>query len=375
MRLSTNFTLAEFTKSQTAIRQGLDNTPGEEHLANAKELFENVVQKVRENFGVTVINSGYRGPALNTAVGGSSNSQHCKGEAVDIECPGTANETVAQWIADNLEFDQLILEFAEKGIPDAGWVHVSYVSEGNRKQILTALRDPATRKTVYLAGLGHVQSMINYVYKTTNLNNNKFYVGVKTNSNHHDDGYFGSGLILNKAIKKYGINSFKKEILWCYGTPVECFKKEAEIVTENFIKRKDTYNIALGGKGGNLGDLCNKKKSIKLKGHKLSEQTKLKIGLKNKGNKVRLGSTHSEQTKKLISKIRKTLGIAKGQRNPMFGKQHTTETKIKMRKPHKSTGPKYRLSCLTCKKETTVNAFWRHNNTFHTSQRAIVSNH
>jgi len=156
MRLSTNFTLAEFTKSQTAIRQGLDNTPGEEHLANAKELFENVVQKVRENFGVTVINSGYRGPALNEAVGGSSNSQHCKGEAVDIECPGTANETVAQWIADNLEFDQLILEFAEKGIPDAGWVHVSYVSEGNRKQILTALRDPATRKTVYLAGLGHV---------------------------------------------------------------------------------------------------------------------------------------------------------------------------------------------------------------------------
>jgi len=156
MRLSTNFTLAEFTKSQTATRKGLDNTPGEEHLVNAKELFENVVQKVRENFGVTVINSGYRGPALNTAVGGSSNSQHCKGEAVDIECPGTANETVAQWIADNLEFDQLILEFAEKGIPDAGWVHVSYVSEGNRKQILTALRDPATRKTVYLAGLGHV---------------------------------------------------------------------------------------------------------------------------------------------------------------------------------------------------------------------------
>ena len=156
MRLSTNFTLAEFTKSQTATRKGLDNTPGEEHLANAAALFRNVVQRVRENFGVTVINSGYRGPALNEAVGGSSNTQHCKGEAVDIECPGTANETVAQWIADNLEFDQLILEFAEKGIPDAGWVHVSYVSEGNRKQILTALRDPATRKTVYLAGLGHV---------------------------------------------------------------------------------------------------------------------------------------------------------------------------------------------------------------------------
>ena len=156
VRLSENFSLQEYTKSQTATRQGLDNTPNEDHMVSATALFENVVQKVRDNFGVTVINSGYRGPALNTAVGGSSNSQHCKGEAVDIECPGTANETVAQWIADNLEFDQLILEFAEKGIPDAGWVHVSYVSEGNRKQILTALRDPATRKTVYLAGLGHV---------------------------------------------------------------------------------------------------------------------------------------------------------------------------------------------------------------------------
>ena len=69
MRLSTNFSLSEFTKSQTATRKGLDNTPGEEHLANAKQLFENVVQRVRENFGVTVINSGYRGSALNEAVG------------------------------------------------------------------------------------------------------------------------------------------------------------------------------------------------------------------------------------------------------------------------------------------------------------------
>ena len=68
-----------------------------------------------------------------------------------------------------------------------------------------------------------------------------------------------------------------------------------------------------------------------------------------------------KQTKKLISNIRKTLGIAKGIRNPMFGKKHSIETKNKMKKLHKSTGPKYRLSCLTCKKETTVNAFWRHN--------------
>jgi zinc D-Ala-D-Ala carboxypeptidase len=149
--LSKNFSLQEYTKSQTATRQGLDNTPNEDHMASAKLLFENVVQKVRDHFGVTVINSGYRGPALNTAVGGSSNSQHCKGEAVDIECPGTGNYDVAKWIEDNLDFDQLILEFYTPGIPDSGWVHVSYKSEGNRKQSLTAMKED--RKTVYKPGL------------------------------------------------------------------------------------------------------------------------------------------------------------------------------------------------------------------------------
>jgi len=151
MRLSKNFTLSEFTKSQTALRLGIDNTPEGEHLDAAKELFENVVQPVREQFGVTVINSGYRGPALNEAVGGSSNSQHCKGQAVDIECPGTSNYEVAKWIEDNMDFDQLILEFYTPGIPDSGWVHVSYKTEGNRKSVLTAMREDG--KTVYKTGL------------------------------------------------------------------------------------------------------------------------------------------------------------------------------------------------------------------------------
>ena len=84
MNLSKNFTLSEFTKSQIALRQGIDNTPGPEHLENARALFGNVVQTVREKFGPTTINSGYRGPALNRAVGGSATSQHCNGEAVDI---------------------------------------------------------------------------------------------------------------------------------------------------------------------------------------------------------------------------------------------------------------------------------------------------
>jgi len=151
MRLSKNFTLAEFTKSQTATRRGIDNTPEGEHMEAAKELFENVVQAVRDHFGVTVINSGYRGPELNEAVGGSSKSQHCKGEAVDIECPGNSNYDVAKWIEDNLDFDQLILEFYTPGIPDSGWVHVSYKPDGNRKSVLTAMREDG--KTVYKVGL------------------------------------------------------------------------------------------------------------------------------------------------------------------------------------------------------------------------------
>ena len=151
MKLSKNFTLQEFTKSQTAIRMDIDNTPNEGHLENAKALFDNVVQKVRDHFGVTTINSGYRGPELNKAVGGSSKSQHCKGEAVDIECPGTGNYDVAKWISENCDFDQLILEFYTPGIPDSGWVHVSYKSTENRKSILTAMKENG--KTVYKSGL------------------------------------------------------------------------------------------------------------------------------------------------------------------------------------------------------------------------------
>ena len=151
VRLSKNFTLQEFTKSQVAERRGIDNIPGEIHLERAKELFENIVQKVRDNFGVTIINSGYRSGDLNYAVGGSNTSQHCKGEAVDIECPGTPNYDVAKWIEDNLDFDQLILEFYTPGIPDSGWVHVSYKTEDNRRSILTAMKENG--KTIYKPNL------------------------------------------------------------------------------------------------------------------------------------------------------------------------------------------------------------------------------
>ncbi len=112
MNLSANFTLKELTKSDTATRLGLDNTPDEQALENLKTLCEKVLQPVREHFGKSVtVNSGYRSPESNAAVNGSKSSDHCKGQAADIEITGVANADLAQWIMDNLDYTQLILEF------------------------------------------------------------------------------------------------------------------------------------------------------------------------------------------------------------------------------------------------------------------------
>jgi hypothetical protein len=152
MNLSANFTLKELTKSDTATRLGLDNTPNDEALENLKTLCEKVLQPVREHFGKSVtVNSGYRSPESNAAVGGSKTSDHCKGQAADIEITGVANADLAQWIMDNLEYTQLILEFYTSGIPDSGWVHVSYDPNNLKKQELTATK--VAGKTTYLNGL------------------------------------------------------------------------------------------------------------------------------------------------------------------------------------------------------------------------------
>jgi hypothetical protein len=152
MNLSANFTLKELTKSDTATRLGLDNTPDEQALENLKTLCEMVLQPVREHFGKSVtVNSAYRSPESNAAVGGSKTSDHCKGMAADIEIPGVANADLAQWIMDNLDYTQLILEFYTPGIPDSGWVHVSYDPNNLKKQELTATK--VAGKTQYLPGL------------------------------------------------------------------------------------------------------------------------------------------------------------------------------------------------------------------------------
>jgi hypothetical protein len=150
MQLSKNLALAEVTRSETAKRKGISNMPTPEHLENFKKLAENVFQPIREHFGVPIhISSGYRSAALNKAVGGSASSQHCTGEAIDIDMDGTSitNAQIFNFIKDNLNFDQMIWEFGTDKNPD--WVHVSYESTGKqRKQILVAKR--VGGKTTYV---------------------------------------------------------------------------------------------------------------------------------------------------------------------------------------------------------------------------------
>jgi uncharacterized protein YcbK (DUF882 family) len=155
MNLTKNFTLEELTKSETALRQNIDNTPDATVTANLTLLAEKVLQPVREHYGKGVkVNSGYRSLAVNAAVGGvqgAKPSDHTRGLAADIEIPGVPNHELAEWVAANLPFTQVILEFYTRGVPDSGWVHVSYDPADLKKQTLTAVKENG--KTVYLPGL------------------------------------------------------------------------------------------------------------------------------------------------------------------------------------------------------------------------------
>lgn len=142
-KLSKNFTLAELVKSQTAARRGIDNWPTDQLVVdNLRAVVENVVQPARDHYGVPIVpNSGYRSLELNRAIGSRDTSQHVRGQAVDFEIPGVSNYDLANWIRNNCEFDQLILEFYTPGQPTSGWVHCSYNTQGNRGQVLTINRD------------------------------------------------------------------------------------------------------------------------------------------------------------------------------------------------------------------------------------------
>ena len=152
MKLSKNFSLKELTRSQTAIRNGIDNSPNQEQLVCLTALTTAILQPIRETHGREDINSGLRVLELNRKIGSGDSSQHVLGMAADLECPSIDNLKLAKWIEQNLTFDQLILEFYTAGIPTSGWIHVSYNNQGeNRSRVLTASR--VDGKTQYTEGI------------------------------------------------------------------------------------------------------------------------------------------------------------------------------------------------------------------------------
>lgn len=154
MRLSEHFDLKEFTKSDYAIRNNIDNTPSEYVVQNLQTLCTKVLEPIRHLMGKPIkITSGYRCTALNRAIGGSESSQHCSGHACDFEIIGQDNEELAVWVSNNCDFDQLILEFYNHADPNSGWVHVSYVApQKNRRSVLTIYKDEEG-KTRYKEGI------------------------------------------------------------------------------------------------------------------------------------------------------------------------------------------------------------------------------
>lgn len=147
MHLSPNFTLAEMTRSSTASRRGIDNMPPPMIIERMQQLCEHVLEPVRSHYKRPVIvTSGYRSPALNSAIGGSGTSQHSQGEAADFTVHGLSNIEVCRWMEKTLTYDQLIYEFGEDG-----WIHASWSARRLRNEELTARRVGA--RTVYLRGL------------------------------------------------------------------------------------------------------------------------------------------------------------------------------------------------------------------------------
>ena len=158
MNLSRNFSLQELIKSDTAIRKGIDNNPNADQIEKLKLLCENILQPVRDHFGRVKVTSGFRSPELCHAIGSSVNSQHSKAEAADFECVGVDNAELFDWIKDNLEADQLILEFYTPGEPNSGWIHCSWIPEGRRASFLHAYKFEG--KTKYKPILGSARDIV-----------------------------------------------------------------------------------------------------------------------------------------------------------------------------------------------------------------------
>ena len=147
--ISKHISNKEGVYSNTAIRRGIENTPNQEQLSNMKLLAEKEFEPLSNYVnGPIKINSFFRSPELNKAIGGSSKSQHCKGQAIDIDDPfgRMTNAEMYNFIKEHLDFDQLIWEFGDEDNP--AWVHISYVSkEANRNRCLLAYKE--NKRTKY----------------------------------------------------------------------------------------------------------------------------------------------------------------------------------------------------------------------------------
>ena len=158
MQLSRNFSLQELTKSDTAIRKGIDNEPNADQIDKLKALCENILQPVRDQFGRVKVTSGFRSPELCVAIGSSLTSQHSKAEAVDFECMGIDNAEVADWVKMNCEVDQLILEYYTPGEPNSGWIHCSWIEGTPRASYLHAYKSEG--KTKYKPIMGKAKDLV-----------------------------------------------------------------------------------------------------------------------------------------------------------------------------------------------------------------------
>jgi hypothetical protein len=127
--ISDHISYIEATSSQTASRKGIDNTPTEEQLANGKLVAEKCFEPLRRNFGPLRVSSFFRCKELNKAIGGSSTSQHCSMEAIDIQETDGTNSSLFIWAKTNLKFDQLIWEYPDPKTHEPAWVHISYTEK------------------------------------------------------------------------------------------------------------------------------------------------------------------------------------------------------------------------------------------------------
>ena len=174
------------------------------------------------------------------------------------------------------------------------------------------------------------------IYQTTNLVNNKIYIGVHSGEK---EEYLGSGIHLTRAIKKYGRENFKRETLYEFETLEEAYAKEEEIVTKEFIERSDVYNVALGGKGGNVKSPSPESRA------KMSAAAKKRMA--DPRNNPMFGKNHDETTRKKIAETRKKNKVGVGESNPMYGKERKDlSTRNKLPKRWMNNGTKNKLALL-----------------------------